>query len=51
MKVNFEYMAMEDLLNIDLYGDLMCEVDKLEKRCHKIHMVIHNHCSNDELKE
>jgi hypothetical protein len=49
-RVNFEYVAKEDSLNIDSYDDLMNEVEKLKKRCHKIQRVIHHHRSIDELK-
>ena len=35
-KVNSEYMAKEDSLNILQYSDLMFEVEKQEKRCHRI---------------
>ncbi len=50
MKVNFQYMAKEDSLNIYLYDDLMNEVERLKKRYHKIQMVIHFHYLIDELE-
>jgi hypothetical protein len=49
MKVNFQYMAKEDSLNIYLYDDLMNEVGKPKKQYHKIQMKIHLHCLIDEL--
>ena len=50
MKVNFEYMAKEDSLNIHLYDDLMNEVEKPKMQYHKIQMVIQHHYLIDELE-
>jgi hypothetical protein len=50
MKANFQYTATEDSLNIYSYDDLMYEVEKPKKQCHKIQMVIHLHYSIGELK-
>jgi len=50
MKVNFQYMATEDSLNIYLYDDLMHEVERPKMRYHKIQMIIHFHYSIDELR-
>jgi hypothetical protein len=49
-KVNFQYMATEDSLNIYLYDDLMYEVEIPKIQCHKILLEVHRLHSTDGLK-